>query len=92
MIKFCAFCFPTIYLRAKYRFFSVLTLQMLELWLNKTPMDDDLLDFIMTHCIDTVETLSLQECKITNKVVAELTEQIKKRKEPVKYCNVDLHL
>jgi len=56
---------------------------MLELWLNKTPIDDTLLEFILSHCVDQVETLSLQDCKITNKIIATLAERIKERKEQV---------
>ena len=56
------------------------------LWLQSISMDNNLLRFTLSHCVDQVEDLVLRSCGITNKIVEQLAERIKKRSKPVKYC------
>ena len=48
-------------------------------------MDNDLLRFTLSHCVDQVERLLLIACGITNEIVEQLAETIKNRQKPVKY-------
>ena len=52
-------------------------------------MDNDLLRFLLSHCVDQVERLHLDSCGITNEIVEELAEKIKLRQKSVK-CNLIL--
>ena len=54
------------------------------LWLNRVSMDNDVLCFTLSHCVDQVEALSLQSCGITDEIVEQLAEKIKQRQNPVK--------
>ena len=57
---------------------------MKELWLTSISMDNDLLRFTLSHCVDRVEQLELGSCSITNEIVEQLAERIKLRQKPVK--------
>ena len=57
---------------------------MKELDLIVVSMDNDLLRFTLSHCVDQVEGLALQSCGITDKIVEQLAEKIKQRQNPVK--------
>ena len=55
-------------------------------------MDNDLLHFTLSHCVDQVERLVLHSCGITDEIVEQLAEKIKQRQKPVKCCPVTPNL
>ena len=61
---------------------------MKDLYLVSVPLDNDLLRFTLSHCVDPVERLILESCSITNEIVEQLTEVVKKRQKPVK-CYIE---
>ena len=54
------------------------------LGLVSVSMDNDLLRFTLSHCVDQVERLGLAFCGITDEIVEQLAEKIKQRQNPVK--------
>ena len=57
---------------------------MCELHHKNLPLNNELLGFILSHCVKKVKNLVLQNCGITNKLVGEIAERITEREEPVK--------
>ena len=57
---------------------------MKDLWLRGVSMDNDLLRFTLSHCVDQVEELEFDGCDITDEIVEQLAEKIKRRQNPVK--------
>ena len=57
--------------------------QMRALLLQSLSMNDDLLRFTLSHCVDQVERLELESCGITNEIVEQLAKKIKMRQKPV---------
>ena len=65
---------------------------MKDLYLHGVSMDNDVLRFTLSHCVDQVEELELVKCGITDEIVEQLAEKIKQRQNPVKCCPVTLNL
>ena len=57
--------------------------QMTALFLQSLSMDNDLLRFTLSHCVDQIERVVLESCGITDEIVEQLAERIKKRRKPV---------
>ena len=59
--------------------------QLKQLWLQYISIDDALLRFILSnHCVDKVERLVLEGCKVLDEIVEKLAEKIEKRTKKVK--------
>ena len=59
--------------------------QLKWLRLRDISIDDALLRFILSnHCVDQVEVLGLDGCKVSDQIVEELAEKIEKRTKKVK--------
>ena len=65
---------------------------MKNLYLNRVYMDNDLLRFTLSHCVDQVEKLVLDDCGITDEIVEQLAEKIQQRQKPVKCYPVSPNL
>ena len=62
---------------------------MKKLWLRATPFNDDLVRFILIHCVSKVEELVLDCRNFTNQALDNILERLRlaRTKEPVKlYC------
>ena len=57
---------------------------MKRLYLEHVSINNDLLRFTLSHCVDQVEQLQLLDCGITNEIVEQLAEKLKQRQKPVK--------
>jgi len=66
---------------------------MKKLWIRDIPVNDDLLQFVLLHCVEKVNALGLMECKITNEIVEEIVKGIKRRENKVIFLiNLELRI
>jgi len=62
-----------------------------EFWIEDVPINDDVLNLIMSHGVNEVEQIILRNCDVTNEIIKHIVEKIKERNEQVKTLLWKLH-